>query len=324
MMADDKFAKYAKVVKITRAPVERVARNMMEDGLSQDDINRFLAVFDPDFVAPEGSGSAGYSGDDPLLLSFAQSLEAAENNIISRFQVMMDEREKRILAAIGGSSEVIADEPEQGAYEEEEEDTPVAAPKPAAPKPAAPKPAAPARPSKTIQTVASDFDLPDKTDWAAIQGVRSTSGVFVEEHCKEAYDMVRRSRTGIRWVMFQFDSTMCWIIPTKKGEATEDYEADWAGLVEQLPERDACYVLYNFTYSDSGGSGYALGGNDVLKSKMTLFAWTDAKCKVKTRMVAASSQSAIKQVCKGSVDQPIHDKAELKFETMMDTLSFTR
>merc|ERR1712046_453564 len=115
----------------------------------------------------------------------------------------------------------------------------------------------------------------DRSTWKAIQGVRSTSGVQVEETCKDGYDRVRRERTGIRWVMFSFDSKMEWIIPTSQGEQSEDYLADWAGLVEVLPPKKACYVLYNFEYIDSGGSGYAQKGHDVMKTKMVLFAWTD-------------------------------------------------
>ena len=59
---------------------------------------------------------------------------------------------------------------------------------------------------------------------------------------------------------------------------------------------------------------------NVMKNKMTLFAWTDSKCKVKDRMVAASSQSAIKQVCRGSVDEAVHDKDDMGFEEMCKEL----
>merc|ERR1711998_484978 len=116
--------------------------------------------------------------------------------------------------------------------------------------------------------------------------------------------------------MFNFDSKMEWIIPTSEGTQTSDFKADWAGLVELLPNKKACYVLYNFEYVDSGGSGYAQKGADVLKTKMVLFAWTDEGCKVKDRMVAASSQSAIKQVCRGSMDHPCHNKNEMTYEAI--------
>lgn len=53
---------------------------------------------------------------------------------------------------------------------------------------------------------------------------------------------------------------------------------------------------------------------------MTLFAWTDSKFKVKDRMVAASSQSAIKQVCRGSIDQAVHDKNDMSYDDMVKEL----
>ena len=157
--------------------------------------------------------------------------------------------------------------------------------------------------------------------WKAMSGVRSTSGIQIEESCKTAYDRVRKDRNGVRWVMFEFDPKFAWIYPTKEGMQSEDFVADWEQLVEILPERKAVYVLYNFEYEDEGGSGYAQEGMNVIKNKMVLFAWTDSKCKVKERMVAASSQSAIKQVCRGSCDSAVHDKADMTFEMICKDLN---
>lgn len=42
---------------------------------------------------------------------------------------------------------------------------------------------------------------------------------------------------------------------------------------------------------------------------------------VKLRMVSASSASAIKQVCKGTLDQPIHYKEEMEYNNMCDRLN---
>jgi len=58
LSADPKFTKYAKLIKFTGAPIERVARNMGEDGLSEEDVNRFVAVFDPEFEAREAELAA--------------------------------------------------------------------------------------------------------------------------------------------------------------------------------------------------------------------------------------------------------------------------
>jgi len=154
---------------------------------------------------------------------------------------------------------------------------------------------------------------PNKDNWAPIPGIKSTSGVQCEMSCKEGYNKVRLDRSGIRWVMFEFDKSMEWIYPTKEGVQTEDFISDWEGFVAALPAKKACYALYNFEYLDKGGSGYAQAGSSVKKSKMTLFAWTDSMCKVKDRMVAASSQSAIKQVCRGSSDCAVHDKVDMEY-----------
>merc|ERR1712216_913828 len=68
----------------------------------------------------------------------------------------------------------------------------------------------------------------------------------------------------------------------------------------------------------------AEAGHNVLKGKMVLFAWTDSKCGVRDRMVAASSQSAIKQVCRGSMDQPVHDKADMEYDYIAKELGCNR
>ena len=185
--------------------------------------------------------------------------------------------------------------------------------------------------------------------------------------CKEAYNRVRRSNTGVRWAMFSFDKKMSWVYPTYEGMSTEDYEQDWIDFVEarartpsrvdlatarsdscpfssiaisprpffslslrpeprnaalqMLPPKTACYALYNFEYQDEGGGGYAQEGADVMKSKMVLFTWADNKCKVKAKMVSASSQSAIKAFARGCMDYSCHDKADMGYEYMCKQLN---
>jgi len=295
---DPTFAKYARVIKLTHADPQRIARNQMEDGMSEEDIDRFARVFDPDYVP-----KAAPSGENG---SLKERLDAMERSIIAKFEKMILDREERIIAAIEGAP--AAERPQVYTAAAAADPVPKISAAPAAPA------AAPAARQSQSAEVESDFELPNKSEWIAIKGVTSTSGVYVESRCKLGYDMVRRSRSGVRWVMFEFDPKMEWIIPTKKGMATEDYRTDWANFVTILPDKQACYVLYNFEYADAGGSGYAQAGRDVLKSKMTLFAWTDSGCKVKERMVAASSQSAIKQVCKGSMDQAVHDKKDMEYD----------
>lgn len=236
-------------------------------------------------------------------------IKDSERRIIEKMSDVVKASEERILAALGGGggSPAVVDEPA----------APVSAPAPVAPsKPpqaAAPKAVA----EEVVEVAAADLRCPapsDKSQWTAVKGVRSTSGVQVEQSCVEGYNQVRLDRNGVRWVMFSFDKKMEWIYPTNQGLATTDYRADWEGFVSALPDKGVCYVLYQFTYSDKACSGYALAGQNVMKSKMVLFAWTDSKCGVKDRMVAASSQSAIKQVCRGSMDQPIHDKKDMDYD----------
>jgi hypothetical protein len=246
-------------------------------------------------------------------------VKESEKRIIEKMSAIVKASEERILAAIGSGGVQIAAAPAED-YGGVEEEAPPA--KKEAP-PARPQ-APPARPAPAAEVITSTLADSDKNNWAAVKGVRSTSGVQVEQSCVEGYNLVRLDRNGVRWVMFEFDSKMEWIYPTKQGAATEDFKADWAGFVDILPAKKACYVLYNFTYMDQGGSGYAEAGHNVLKGKMVLFAWTDSKCGVRDRMVAASSQAAIKQVCRGSMDQPVHDKADMEYDYIAKELGCNR
>lgn len=248
-----------------------------------------------------------------------------ETRLVAKMSKMLDDSEARILAAIGGAAPqapaAVTTQPPAAAPPAP---APVAeappAPPPPAPKVAPPRQAPPKKASAPAEAIESTMADPNKDNWVAIPGIKSTSGVQCESSCKEGYNKVRLDRSGIRWVMFEFDRSMEWIYPTKEGADTGDFYADWDNFVQCLPDKKACYALYNFEYMDAGGSGYAQAGQSVKKNKMTLFSWTDSGCKVKDRMVAASSQSAIKQVCRGSSDCSVHDKPDMTFEDIAKEL----
>lgn len=323
LRGDPVLGKYEKIVRLTHAPLERVVRNMQDDGIPDADIARFEAAFG------EGGGAdpatEALMGDLERLgqeKEYRDGLQDMEKRIIEKMTDVIAAHEARIMAAISGHAAAAAAAVPPPAVA-------VSAPPP--PPPAADEAPAPhhskigrafrepassrrgGTKSSEPEIITSTLANPDKKQWVAIPGIKSTSGVQCESSCKEGYNKVRLDRSGIRWVIFEFDKTMEWIYPTREGVQTEDYVADWDNFVQNLPDKKACYALYNFEYEDQGGSGYAMAGHNVVKNKMVLFAWTDSKCKVRDRMVAASSQSAIKQVCKGSCDCAVHDKADMTY-----------
>lgn len=162
---------------------------------------------------------------------------------------------------------------------------------------------------------------PEPSTYEAIKEAKSTSGIQVEMSCKAAYDRVRQSRTGVRWVMFEFTQKQTWLIPTMEGNETEDHQQDWADFVAALPAKKVVYALYNFEYQDEGGGGYSQAGADVMKNKTVLFTWADNECKVRDKMVSASSQSAIKAVCRGCMDMSVHDKVDMEYDYMCKQLN---
>jgi len=260
-----------------------------------------------------------------------------EARIVASLTQSLDESEARILAAIGSSAPPIDYKPptlyQQNPVAEEQhievhESTITANSTSAAKAEEAKQQSRALRPQKEAKAARApvpvnselDYVPKDAATWTAIPGIRCTSGVSCEQSCQEAFNRVRRSATGVRYAMFDFDHKFCWIYPSREGVSTDDYETDWAEFVDQLPDGKACYAVYNFTYADAGGGGYSQAGADVEKNKTILFAWSCNKAKVKAKMVSASSASAIKQVCRGTMDCAIHDKIDMGFEDMCGRL----
>jgi len=329
LRGDEVLGKYEKIYRLTHPPLERVLKNMFDDGVSAEDIARFEKAANGDDCP--ASPVTAMAGDLERLEADKESrdvMKEMEARILDKMQTMIQEREDRIIAALTGrvaaapAPAPAAPAPAAPAPAAPAPAAPAAAPAAPAPKPPAPKPPPPAKktssaPSEVIESTLADSN---KDNWVAIPGIKSTSGVQCETSCKEGYNKVRLDRSGIRWVIFEFDKSMEWIYPAREGVQTEDFVADWDGFVEALPDKKACYGLYNFQYMDAGGSGYAMAGQSVLKNKMVLFSWTDSACKVRDRMVAASSQSAIKQVCRGSCDCSVHDKPDMSYENICKEL----
>jgi len=80
-------------------------KNMQDDGISEEDINRIRSVFDEDYIAETAPAAveapASPSGDNSSGLQAA--LEEMERNVISKVEKMILEREARIIAAISGA-----------------------------------------------------------------------------------------------------------------------------------------------------------------------------------------------------------------------------
>lgn len=153
---------------------------------------------------------------------------------------------------------------------------------------------------------------PPSGEWTAVPGIRSMAGIQVEKSVKDCFNKVRREATGTRWMTFKFDPSCVWVIPEAQGMATKDYKQDWLDFLDFLPESEARFAIYGFEYVETAGSY----GGSVPKSKLTLFTWTPENCPIKGKMLASSSTAALKGVCKGTIDQAIHDKDDCDWKAI--------
>jgi hypothetical protein len=166
----------------------------------------------------------------------------------------------------------------------------------------------------------TDIDIGDKSGWVEDTKAKGgMAGIMVEQNCAKVYNEVRRTRNGCRWGMFMFDKSCSWIIPTSQCKATDDFESDWFAFVEALPENASAYAVYNFDYNEVNGA-YSDGSSTNVKSRFCLFSWSPKGCGVKQKMLSATSVKAIKEVCKGTVEASIHDKAECDWDNICSVL----
>lgn len=250
----------------------------------------------------------------------------------------VEESEARIMAAIaaqGGNVSAPAPAPANtSAPAPAPAPAPVAAPAPApAPRPApAPAPAADddevlPTPKNVTRTQSSagfpnttEIDIGDKSGWVEDTKAKGgMAGIMVEQSCAKVYNDVRRTKNGLRWGMFKFDKSCSWIIPVAQCAASDSFEQDWTDFVEQLPDDASAYAVYNFDYAEINGR-YSDGDSTNIKSRFCLFAWSPKGCGVKQKMLSATSVKAIKEVCKGTVEAAIHDKAECDWDNICSVL----
>jgi len=176
------------------------------------------------------------------------------------------------------------------------------------------------RPSTTTQGNITLIDIGDKSGWVEDTKAKGgMAGIMVEENCAKVYNDVRRTRNGLRWCMYKFDKSCSWIIPVAQCAASDNFEQDWFDFVEQLPDDASAYAVYNFDYNEKNGR-YSDGDSTNVKSRFCLFAWSPKGCGVKQKMLSATSVKAIKEVCKGTVEAAIHDKAECEWDNICSVL----
>eukprot|EP01006_Ploeotia_vitrea_P062985 TRINITY_DN84744_c0_g1_i1.p1 TRINITY_DN84744_c0_g1~~TRINITY_DN84744_c0_g1_i1.p1 ORF type:complete len:148 (-),score=29.95 TRINITY_DN84744_c0_g1_i1:152-565(-) len=116
----------------------------------------------------------------------------------------------------------------------------------------------------------------------------SGSGITPTDACMSAYVQIKTKRS-CRWVEMKITED------SKAIEAGDQGARDlgWSDFVAQLP-KDACrWYLYDYEWTNSDGAK---------KDKLLFVHWAPDNCKVKEKMLAASSKEALRSKMEGVVE----------------------
>ena len=88
-----------------------------------------------------------------------------------------------------------------------------------------------------------------------------------------------------KYVIFRMNPEMTEVIVEKTGEKDKTYE----DFVNDLPAKEARYAVYDLEYETPDG----------LRNKIIFYLWTPDGCKIKEKMLFASTKATIKQAFVG-------------------------
>eukprot|EP00178_Gracilaria_changii_P026566 TRINITY_DN81805_c0_g1_i1.p1 TRINITY_DN81805_c0_g1~~TRINITY_DN81805_c0_g1_i1.p1 ORF type:complete len:137 (+),score=25.05 TRINITY_DN81805_c0_g1_i1:50-460(+) len=124
----------------------------------------------------------------------------------------------------------------------------------------------------------------------------SGSGITPTDECMSAYTTIKTKR-DCRFVEMAINDGQTAIEVTKKGERNATF-ADW---VAQLPKDKCRYYLFDYEFKNSDGTA---------KDKLVFIVWAPDNCKVKEKMLCASSKEALRSKMEGVVEIQFNDVAD--------------
>lgn len=109
------------------------------------------------------------------------------------------------------------------------------------------------------------------------------SGIHVTDKCIKAYEEVSQRKFSI--VVLKVNGDMTEVEVDKRVPVFSDnIEGDWLAFTKTLPHNDCRFVIADFVWRDTP---------TVTKSKLCLIFWSPESSPIKSKMVYASSKSAV-------------------------------
>ncbi|GMM43963.1 cofilin [Pichia kluyveri] len=136
----------------------------------------------------------------------------------------------------------------------------------------------------------------------------SRSGVAISDEALKAFNDLKLGKK-YKYVIYKLSDDKTQIV-VDKTSTNDSYDA----FLEEFPENDCKYAVYDFEYEISAGEGK--------RSKIVFFQWSPDTASIRAKMVYASSKDALRRALNGvSTDIQGTDFSEVSYESVLEKVS---
>lgn len=139
----------------------------------------------------------------------------------------------------------------------------------------------------------------------------SRSGVGLAAECVPLFEKLKAR--NLKYVIYRLSDDKKTIIKEKTsdedGQLPGDEEGKYAKFLENLPERDCRYAVYDLEYEIADGK----------RSKIVFYTWSPDEAPVRSKMVYASSKDGLRRALAG-VHKEVQgtDFSEVSYEEVLE------
>ncbi|KAK6521247.1 cofilin [Arthrobotrys conoides] len=136
----------------------------------------------------------------------------------------------------------------------------------------------------------------------------SRSGVGLASDCVTTFEELKLRKSS-RFIIYKLNDHRTEIIVEKSSPET-DYEK----FLEELPENDCRWAVYDFGYKLSEGEGD--------RNKIVFISWAPDNAPIRSKMTYASSKDALRRAFNGiGAEIQGTDYAEVSYEALLDKVT---
>jgi len=136
----------------------------------------------------------------------------------------------------------------------------------------------------------------------------SRSGVALHPSCISAYEDLKLGKNkSSKYIIYKMSDDKKSIVVDKIGT-----EIKYDVFIDDLPETDCRYAIYDFQYDTEDG----------VRQKLCFFTWSPDDAPVRSKMIYASSKDALRRALNGiHTEVQGTDFSEVAYETVLEKVS---